>query len=207
MTLEKSILKSIARNANTRTRKKQMILAMNALRRASTSIAENQSILRKVMNDMIENTGKKVVVGKVISAKEDEDGLTIKVDTNPFGDSKAIFDDFYNMGIRPSVILADTKTNYSKMYHDTDNRRVVGYVPYGAIHIQGLRNDIVAIYVNKKKEIVALKWSDGEITKVHRRKGDKFDLEAAVNAAIVKRLISSHTEYQKRIEAITEYQD
>ena len=154
------------------------------------------------------------VIGKVINAKGDKDSLTIKIAPAPFVDIRKIFDDFYNRGVRPFVSVRDNSVDYTKMYSGKPSigRERMGYfLPHDVIYVGNLGEcieSIVGIYVNRKKDIVAVKWNDDVVTKVHRRKGDKFDLEAAVNAAIVKRLlVSSHTDYQKKIEAIAEYQN
>ena len=150
------------------------------------------------------------IIGKVESAKEDMGGLTVKIKLDPSVDIKKIFDYYYNKRMVPSVALLAGRTDYTDYTGFFDIGKPATHLEWkssGTIHLTGYSHNIVGIYVNRKKELVTIKWSDGEITKVHRRKGDKFDLEAAVNAAIVKRLISSHTEYQKKIEAITEYQN
>lgn len=48
------------------------------------------------------------------------------------------------------------------------------------------------IYVNEKKQTIVIKWQTGEITKVTCMKGDKWDLEKGIMAAITKYVLGNN---------------
>ena len=61
------------------------------------------------------------------------------------------------------------------------------------------------IYADTEKGVIVVKWADKTITKVKVDSADDWDLEAGVNAAIVKRLYKSHNAFKKFIKANTTY--
>lgn len=61
------------------------------------------------------------------------------------------------------------------------------------------------IYADVEKRTIVVKWIDGNKTKVKLQEGDNWDLEAGVNAAIVKYLTDSHNSYKKFIQNSTTY--
>lgn len=66
-------------------------------------------------------------------------------------------------------------------------------------------NYIDHIYADVEKRTIVVKWVDGNTTKVKLQEGDNWDLEAGVNAAIVKYLADSHNSYKKFIQNNTTY--
>lgn len=66
--------------------------------------------------------------------------------------------------------------------------------------------EIEHIYADVDKGILVIKWHDNMITKVALGKdNNNWDLEAGVNAAIVKRLYKSRNHFLKFIEGNTTY--
>ena len=57
------------------------------------------------------------------------------------------------------------------------------------------------IYADKKKKTVAVKWTDGTVTKA--KTTEDFDLETGVAMAVLKKVIISHHHLQKIIEKRT----
>ena len=57
------------------------------------------------------------------------------------------------------------------------------------------------IYADKKKKTVAVKWTDGTVTKA--KTTENFDLETGVAMAVLKKVIISHHHLQKIIEKKT----
>lgn len=74
------------------------------------------------------------------------------------------------------------------------------------IFTYGLPN-IDRIFVNKKKKTIVIKWNDGVRTKVKCAKDDTWNVEAGINAAVIKRIIKSNNAYYKDIHKKIEYQD
>ena len=66
--------------------------------------------------------------------------------------------------------------------------------------------EIEHIFVDIENSVIVVAWDSGRKTKVKLKDGDAWDLEAGVNAAIVKEIYaSSHSSYQKLISTHTTY--
>lgn len=61
------------------------------------------------------------------------------------------------------------------------------------------------IYADPEKGVIVVKWADKTVTKVKVDSADNWDLEAGVNAAIVKRLYKSHNAFKNFITKNTTY--
>ena len=62
------------------------------------------------------------------------------------------------------------------------------------------------IYADVDKGTIVVKWDNGEKTKVKLKDGDAWDLEAGVNAAVVKYICTvPHSSYQRFITTHTTY--
>lgn len=88
-----------------------------------------------------------------------------------------------------------------------NNLKHTNYMKYFNTNLSefNIENLIHHIYANAEKGVIVVKWIDGEITKVTLQEGDSWDLEAGVNAAIVKYLTDSHSSYKKFIQNNTTY--
>lgn len=67
--------------------------------------------------------------------------------------------------------------------------------------------NIERIYVNEGKRTIVIKWLTGERTKVKCAKDDTWNVEAGINAAVVKYITKSNNAYYKDIHKKIEYQD
>ena len=87
------------------------------------------------------------------------------------------------------------------------NLKYTNYMKYFNTNLSefNIENLIYHIYANAEKGVIVVKWIDGEITKVTLSKDDTWDLEAGVNAAIIKRLYKSHTNFKNFITNNTTY--
>lgn len=75
---------------------------------------------------------------------------------------------------------------------------------YRKVFNNSILNDgfhIDKIYADKKKKTVAVKWTDGTVTKA--KTTEDFDLETGVAMAVLKKVIISHHHLQKIIEKRT----
>ena len=75
---------------------------------------------------------------------------------------------------------------------------------YRKVFNDSIRNNgfhIDKIYADKKKKTVAVKWTDGTVTKA--KTTENFDLETGVAMAVLKKVIISHHHLQKIIEKKT----
>ena len=79
--------------------------------------------------------------------------------------------------------------------------------PCKSIIFNGKIPEIERIYVNENKRTIVVKWLTGERTKVKCAKGDTWNVEAGINAAIVKYITKSNHAYYKDIHKKIEYQD
>ena len=61
-----------------------------------------------------------------------------------------------------------------------------------------------AVYVNKDKRTVVIKWTDETVTKVKCDKKDKFDAEKGVLFAIAKKVLGNYTNVQDILDKIEE---
>ena len=64
---------------------------------------------------------------------------------------------------------------------------------------------IYDIYADPEKGVIVVKWADKTVTKVKVDSADNWDLEAGVNAAIVKRFYKSHNAFKNFITKNTTY--
>lgn len=67
--------------------------------------------------------------------------------------------------------------------------------------------EIKKIYIGKKKKSTTIEWSDGTKTKVKCGFGDEYNLEAGINAAVVKKISRSTHYYYKHIKDKIVYTD
>lgn len=66
--------------------------------------------------------------------------------------------------------------------------------------------EIEHIFVDIENSVIVVAWDSGRKTKVKLKDGDAWDLEAGVNAAIVKEIYAlSHSSYQKLISTHVTY--
>lgn len=65
---------------------------------------------------------------------------------------------------------------------------------------------IKAIYWQPDNQTTTVKWEDNSVTTVKRQSSDINDLEAAVNAAIAKKLYPNHTAYKRKIGTLLHVQ-
>lgn len=67
--------------------------------------------------------------------------------------------------------------------------------------------EIKKIYIGKKKKSTTIEWSDGTKTKVKCGPGDEYNLEAGINAAVIKKISKSTHFYYKHIRDKIVYTD
>ena len=91
-------------------------------------------------------------------------------------------------------------SDFSKLIAVVNNEfKIPNKIDYQAI-FPAIPDRIDKIYVDEKKKTIAVKWKDGDVTKVKLRKGDKFDIETGAALAILKKVTFSHHHLQKVIE-------
>ena len=84
------------------------------------------------------------------------------------------------------ALINQTDPDYRKVFNDS--------ILNNEFHID-------KIYADKKKKTIAVKWTDGTVTKA--KTTENFDLETGVAMAVLKKVIISHHHLQKIIEKKT----
>lgn len=65
------------------------------------------------------------------------------------------------------------------------------------------KDKIKAIFVNKEKRLVVVRWKDNTTTKVYCQPGDDFSVDIGVALAYCYKVFGSKTKFRKAIEEHT----